>query len=46
MRRLSDPAVFAKRIDNLKSAIWRLEMDKKSVQSPDSKMVIEAQIDN
>ena len=45
-RRFSDPATCQKRIEELKSAIWRLEMDKKSVQSPDSIQAIQAQIDD
>ncbi len=45
-RRFSDPATCEKRIEELKSAIWRLEMDKKSVQSSESRLVIEAQIDD
>ncbi len=45
-RRFSDPETCQKRIEELKSAIWRLEMDKKSVQSPDSIQAIQAQIDD
>ena len=43
-RRFSDPETCRRRIEDLKSAIWRLEIDKQSVQSADSIQVIEAQI--
>ena len=43
-RRFSDPETCRRRIEDLKSAIWRLEIDKQSVQSVDSIQAIEAQI--